>query len=699
MPANEVILHIAPRDPGRDAFPLALRIPGEAPIVTQLPAAELAAGPWTPATLRERLTIATPRPDLATAGRTIASWILRDAIGQRWNQLAAPAPPRILLNVDAPEFAGVPWELLCSGKPDAPIWLGTLGLVRLRSGPATPDTAPTWPRRFLLVVGCSEADEQRLGVDAEIATLERTLLPWGRSIDLHVLRRPAAAELEDWIQRFQPHVFHFAGHAGRDPDTQLQGLYIAHPTGTRVWDVAALPTFLLQCGWRPRFVFLNACRTAAATPDSASVQNAFLEHGVPAVLAMQSDIRGSLAGIFAARLYRACAEGRCIKEACRLARQALLAEGLAHQYLNPEWAIPALTLAHPAPVAGETRPLFPARNWPDTEPFRTCSDFEDARFFANCREQRRAVVQWVLPVENAANPAEPPPASLILHGVPCCGKSHLAKWCLESLTQPDLRIRYVTHRPPGATNFLELLRQIRDGEPPPLPGASPIPHELLHGPLPSRHFHRCHRLVNHVLQHGRAPDDLEDPRPGLDTGADAPASSVPDLLLPLRPLGENVLSTLCAAFLDALESVVRETPLLLAFDLLTAPDGTRPLDPKHLEIVLRRVLLPIARHPDLVGRLRLLFVVNNDDLHHYRLAQMLEPDVRRVEVRHDYGPEDLDRFALEMFQHKRPDLYAKHVELSKGDTQSRGLARLKILLVILNLLQEWRENLWVDRMR
>lgn len=695
MPPPEVILHIAPRAPGTDDYPVTLHIPGDASVSDRLPAGELTAGLWTPDSIRLRVARRDPGADLAAAGQTLSRWLFPGALALRWATLASPRPPRLILQIDPPELLPIPWELACTGKPEAPVWLGPFGIVRTHNPGATPDPSTPWPLRFLVVVGCPADEEKDLQVDSEIARLERTFLPWGRSIDLHVLRRPAAADLEMWLEQFQPHVFHFAGHAGRHPDTDQQGLLFAHPGGTWVWDVAAIPTQLIQYGWFPRFVFLNACRTAAETAESASVQAAFLAHGVPAVLAMQADIRGSLAGIFAAALYQACAEGRCLREATRIARQALIRDGLAHQLLSPEWALPALTIAHPGSPPTPS-PVFRPHTWPDSEPFRHCAEFEETRFFASLREHRRAVVQWlhpVLPTPNAAPPRTAP--ALVLHGAPRSGKSHLVKWCLESLAQPGLRLRYVIHRPPAAATFLDLLRQIRDGEAASLPTPHPAAHELLHAPLPTHHFRRCNHQINHTLEHGRPPelDDLPAPPAGAEP------APVPDLFLPLQARGENVISSLCAAFQDALGSVVREMPLLLVLDLLTAPDGSRTLDPKHLEIAFTRVLLPIVHNPELTGRLRILIIANSDDLAHFRLPQLVGPDVLTVRLRHDQTPDELARCADEMFHHRSPDLYTPFVPLIHHATDRNGLARLKPLRDLVDALPPWKENLWVDRMR
>jgi hypothetical protein len=115
-------------------------------------------------------------------------------------------------------------------------------------------------------------------------------VPFGRSVDLHCLLRPAKSELREYVREFHPHVLHFAGHGG--VDGQNAALLFDAPAGTWPWSSAQIASDLAGWQWTPAFVFLNACRSGFGAQSSWSVQRTFMSAGVQASLGMQVDMPG-----------------------------------------------------------------------------------------------------------------------------------------------------------------------------------------------------------------------------------------------------------------------------------------------------------------------------------------------------------------------------------------------------------------------
>jgi hypothetical protein len=156
----------------------------------------------------------------------------------------------------------------------------------------------TWPFRILIVIGCRADEEETLGIGREVDAIERAFHPLGRTVDVHCMRRPTHAEMMQWIRRFQPHVFHFAGHGRKVVGADQYGLRIESDGGAWTWISDAIDVDLPRERWIPTFVFLNACRSSTEQDGSWSTNRSFLAGGAKAVLGMQADVSGKLAGDF-----------------------------------------------------------------------------------------------------------------------------------------------------------------------------------------------------------------------------------------------------------------------------------------------------------------------------------------------------------------------------------------------------------------
>lgn len=336
-------------------------------------------------------------PDYQAIAKVLYEWLLpTGVVRQRWIQLGAP---RVYVETPVDALERLPWEMACPAEPPLlrPALIGGLCRLTPRGGhhvaaPAT-NRRSTWPFRILIVIGCAENEEDGLSIGKEVDAIERTFHSLGRTVDVHCMRRPAYTDMMEWIERFQPHVFHFAGHGIKVAGADQYGLRIENAALAWTWSSADIDVDLLRVRWVPTFVFLNACRSAAEQNGSWSTQRSFMSAGAKAVLGMQADIGGSVAGDFAAAMYKDLATGANLEDAMNQARAAIPG---ARQDIG--WALPAMT------VSERNARLFVPQPLPADESYEKCAEFEDARLFANCREPRRDFTHWAYPCVTTPDP-------------------------------------------------------------------------------------------------------------------------------------------------------------------------------------------------------------------------------------------------------------------------------------------------------
>lgn len=251
---------------------------------------------------------------------------------------------RLRLN-DVPHLAGLPWEYLYHAEGRGFLALsGRTPVIRyleLSQGLSTLLVEP--PLRVLAVIATprgyrelAEADEEwrRLG-----AALE-PLLKSGR-IEVERLERPTPAALESRLRTGQPvHVLHFVGHGGFS-ELRGEGVLVFEDE-----DGSGLPVggpslaYLLQDHPSLRLAVLNACNGARSSHEDtfAGTAQVLVQHGVPAVIAMRSEVMDETACSFAEKFYRGLAAGLPVDACVGEVRRALAAER------NPEWGTPVLYL-------------------------------------------------------------------------------------------------------------------------------------------------------------------------------------------------------------------------------------------------------------------------------------------------------------------------------------------------------------------
>src|SRR5262245_13238536 len=182
--------------------------------------------PWTPAAMRkEMLGNSGISKNFELIGQRLSSWLDASGLLTRWRNLLAAidgAESLTLLDIEVPELAEAPWELMCDCQRVAQRFFLDPRRRAARYHPIDHDhasTASSWPLRLLVVLGVEMPDdpaEDAIGAQQEVEAIERELLPVGRSIDVELLELPTQAKLKEVVSDFQPHIFHFIGHGRED---------------------------------------------------------------------------------------------------------------------------------------------------------------------------------------------------------------------------------------------------------------------------------------------------------------------------------------------------------------------------------------------------------------------------------------------------------------------------------------------------
>jgi hypothetical protein len=251
---------------------------------------------------------------------------------------------RLRLN-DVPQLAGLPWEYLYDAEGRGFLALsGRTPVVRymeLSESLGTLLVAP--PLRILAVISTPQGYQELAEADVEWRRLVAALKPLLQSglIEVERLEHPTREALESRLRTGQPiHVLHFVGHGGF---SELRGegvLVFEDEAGKGVPMAGPSLGYLLQDHPSLRLAVLNACNGARGSQDNtfAGTAQALVQHGVPAVIAMQSEVMDETACSFAEKFYRALAAGLPVDACVGEVRKALAAER------NPEWGTPVLYL-------------------------------------------------------------------------------------------------------------------------------------------------------------------------------------------------------------------------------------------------------------------------------------------------------------------------------------------------------------------
>lgn len=251
---------------------------------------------------------------------------------------------RLRLN-DVPHLAGLPWEYLYDAEGRGFLALsGRTPVVRyleMSEGLGTLSVEP--PLRVLAVISTPKGYRELSEADEEWRRLGKVLEPLLTNglIEIERLAPPTPEALEARLRGGLPvHVLHFVGHGGFS-EIKGEGVLVFEDEEGRGVPVAGPSlAYLFQDHPSLRLAVLNACNGARSSQEDAFAGTAqgLVQRGVPAVIAMQSEVMDETAVSFAEKFYRALAAGHPVDACVGEVRRALAAER------NPEWGTPVLYL-------------------------------------------------------------------------------------------------------------------------------------------------------------------------------------------------------------------------------------------------------------------------------------------------------------------------------------------------------------------
>lgn len=242
------------------------------------------------------------------------------------------------------ELAALPWELLYDKTFGG--FLGQklqISLTRCFTSKAPTSRQPCSAPLRVLVVKAQTA--VKLDLEAEERKIRKAWETNG-SVKVEVFRVTDRDSLRDRLRSKEYHVVHFMGHGDFDPETGEGHLWIegkgAQPerlnAAVLAGDLSDLPA--------TRLVVLNACQSAYHSCQEhhdpyGGIATALVQHGVPAVVAMQFKITDEAAIAFSGAFYRALARNEPVDAAVVEGRKAIF----SRDQKSLQWAIPALFLS------------------------------------------------------------------------------------------------------------------------------------------------------------------------------------------------------------------------------------------------------------------------------------------------------------------------------------------------------------------
>ena len=280
-------------------------------------------------------------------GGALFEAVFRDEVLLAWSRSqdvtrAAGQGLRLRLRLtDAPQIAGLPWELLYDRRANNYLAQSErTPLVRYLEVPHPPRPLTVGGALHILVVLSAPTDLPDLDVEAEwhrVRNAMSTQVANG-TVVIERLPVPTMAELIAWLRREAVHVLHFVGHGDYDERTQSGVLYFCDRYGRSVAVGADTLGPFLHDHDPLRFVFLNACRSARvdATDPYSGMAQGLVQQDVTAVVAMQFPISDGAAVAFTSAFYAAVSDGIPVDQAATWARKELL---ISHP---GEWATPVL---------------------------------------------------------------------------------------------------------------------------------------------------------------------------------------------------------------------------------------------------------------------------------------------------------------------------------------------------------------------
>ena len=224
---------------------------------------------------------------------------------------------RLRLNLtEAPELAGLPWEMIASQTNSLALAVQT-SVVRYQnvSSPSNNSMVQQKPLRMLVVISNpASGGIAPLNVEKEYQLIKQALKPLEDQQLIQIVRLPRATttDLDDWFFQNTAHIFHYIGHGTFDAVSgKGQIVFEKSPGDTsgqpfELVDGERLGQSLRTCA-DLRLATLNSCEgsTVSDTDSYAGVAQHLLRTGnVPIVVAMRRKISDDVAVAFGETFYQ-----------------------------------------------------------------------------------------------------------------------------------------------------------------------------------------------------------------------------------------------------------------------------------------------------------------------------------------------------------------------------------------------------------
>jgi hypothetical protein len=368
-------------------------------------------------------------------GNALGEFVLGDPIGASWKREEG----RTYLDVLAPDLNNVPWEF--ARFDEEALFLNQARPFCVRRTGTPPARNPEWGIRVLVAIAAEDADDT-IQVWREIYAIRNAIREVNRIIDMKYLLYPSREKLQKEIEDYLPQVLHIIGHGDDD------GLLLFDGTNLKPWTGMQVKSDVGAWKWKPELVYLNTCRSTGGALSTAgqgkqwTVVDRLLQHGVAAVIAMQADVQGDLAGACAGEFYKGIASGADIDSAIASGRHRIAQIADAQEdSLDPY--LPKLT------VIGAVEQILRYQAQKDLP---ECPEIEASlATFVDRDEQRRELVKLL----ETGKPV------VVIQGPPDVGKTWLLQWCIDAWRRRKMDVRYVPIS--GCHTWLDVVRLIRDG--------------------------------------------------------------------------------------------------------------------------------------------------------------------------------------------------------------------------------------------
>lgn len=573
--------------------------------------------------------------DAEEIGIKLGDFLFAGPIWDAWKSAAKGASIRTYLDCQAAGLAGAPWEF--ARFDQSALFLRGGWPFVVFQGREAPAREREWGLRVLVVIAAEDPGDT-IGIWREVYAIRNAIREVNRVIDMMPLKHPSRDALKQAVGNYRPHVLHLIGHGNSN------GLLLYDGTESKPWGALQIDTDLAAWKWMPEVVYLNTCRSVgdpqnrlakrdldpAARQKQWTAVDKFLQYGTVAVIAMQADVQGGLAGACAAEFYKGIAAGSEIDAALAAGRGAVAA---IQQEDSLDPYLPKLIVTRPVEEILRYRAEL-----------TDCPDFAASlKTFVDRDEQRRRLVDLL----------EHRQPVVVVVGPKDIGKTWLLQWCIDAWRRRKMETRYVAIG--GCRNWLDVVRAIRDG----IAGFRNQPESVLRG-LGARAQALLNWRLNALAQ------GVADPPTDSFTGTEKEDVARTRYLVeqPMAIIEPHVKGM--AALHAVLQEEAGAQPLVIVLDNFVA--GDQGLTEGYFGVLQSHWLDSLVVPPG-GSNIRVVLGLGSDQIKEYNLETMPA----------GYSKVDLGFFPKEEFAEIVLDLLP--LEYPLGDKRDRALAWVRKLMV------------------